>query len=40
MRKLEEVVEPYLRSSRPEPPAEARAVRFLVRLFPRDAALP
>jgi DNA-binding transcriptional ArsR family regulator len=38
VRRLEEVVEPYLRTTRPEPPADARAVRFLVRLFPRDMA--
>jgi DNA-binding transcriptional ArsR family regulator len=40
VQRLEEIVEPYLRSVRPEPPADARAVRFLVRLFPRDASRP
>jgi DNA-binding transcriptional ArsR family regulator len=36
--KLEKLVEPYLRSTRPNPPDDARAVRFLIRLFPRDLA--
>jgi DNA-binding transcriptional ArsR family regulator len=38
--KLEALVEPYLRSTRRQPPEDARSVRFLVRLFPRDASLP
>ena len=38
VRKLDELVEPYLRSTRPEPPADARAVRLLIRLFPREGA--
>jgi DNA-binding transcriptional ArsR family regulator len=40
VRGLEELVEPYLRTTRPEPPSDARPVRFLVRLFPRDTSLP
>jgi len=36
VRGLEALVEPYLRSTRPDPPADARAVRLLVRLFPRQ----
>jgi DNA-binding transcriptional ArsR family regulator len=39
VRRLEELVEPYGRSTRPDPPAGAHAVRLLIRLFPRDTAL-
>lgn len=34
--RIEELLEPYGRSTRADPPAEARTVRLLLRLFPRD----
>jgi DNA-binding transcriptional ArsR family regulator len=34
--RIEELLEPYGRSSRTEPPEDARVVRMLLRLFPRD----
>ena len=40
VRRLEELVQPYLRSTRPDPPADALVVRLLVRLFPRDTEPP
>jgi DNA-binding transcriptional ArsR family regulator len=35
VRKLDALVEPYLRNSRAEPPDDARVARLLIRLFPR-----
>jgi DNA-binding transcriptional ArsR family regulator len=40
VREIDAVVEPYRRASRTDAPAEARPVRFLLRLFPRDAGAP
>ena len=34
--RLEEVLQPYLRSGRGEAPDDARHVRLLLRLFPRE----
>ncbi|MBA3348821.1 MAG: helix-turn-helix transcriptional regulator [Actinobacteria bacterium] len=34
--RIEELLEPYGRSTRSDPPADARVVRMLLRLFPRD----
>lgn len=40
VRQIDAVVEPYLRSVRVDAPAEARPVRLLLRLFPRDLPSP
>jgi DNA-binding transcriptional ArsR family regulator len=34
--RIEELLEPYGRSTRSDPPEDARVVRLLLRLFPRD----
>lgn len=36
VRRLEEVIAPYARSARREPPPGAKTVRLLLRLFPRE----
>lgn len=40
VRQIDVVVEPYRRAARRDAPADARPVRFLLRLFPRDTAAP
>lgn len=40
VRRMDAVVEPCLRSVRTDVPPEARPVRLLVRLFPRDLSAP
>jgi DNA-binding transcriptional ArsR family regulator len=40
VRRLEDAVEPYLRSRRHEAPDDARVARLLLRLFPRDVEAP
>jgi hypothetical protein len=36
VRRLEEIIRPYLRSVREKAPEEAEVLRLLLRLFPRD----